>query len=136
MDPLEGGTDRKKSKSDPTAAIVLPSEPEEVRARLDAAFCPAREVDGNPVVELVRYVAFPWEGRFRIPRPAKFGGEVAFETEAEFLESWRTGAVHPKDLKGAVAEMLERVMRPAAEYFRAHPGVGPSAFAAPPETAG
>jgi tyrosyl-tRNA synthetase len=121
MDPVEGNVERKMSKSDPTAGIMLPTTAPEIADRLGGAFCPAKEVDGNPVVELVRYVVFPWEGAFRIDRPAKFGGPVAYDDPAGFLSAWRDGQLHPKDVKAALAEALARIVAPATEALRAIP---------------
>ncbi len=125
MDPLELAVDRKMSKSDPSAAIRIPSTAEEISTRIAAAFCPPKEVDGNPVLELARFVVLPWEGRLAVERPAKYGGAVAFDTEAALLEAWRAGALHPQDLKRAVAESLGRLLTPATEYFHDHPGAAP-----------
>jgi tyrosyl-tRNA synthetase len=130
MDPTEGGLERKMSKSDPTSGIPIPSPRETIAERIASAFCPAKEVDGNSIVEIVRYIVFPWEGRFDVPRPAKFGGPLAFETTEAFLEAWRAGGLHPQDLKAAVVEVIDRRIAPAREFFSRHPETSPSSFAA------
>ena len=132
MDPTDGLVEGKMSKSDPTSGIPIPAERADIEARIAQAFCPAKEVDGNPVVEVVRYIAFPWEGRLDVPRAAKHGGPLAFETEGAFLEAWRAGGVHPADLKAAVVALLDRRVAPARDYFRAHPDEGPPTFGRPP----
>ncbi|HTW55857.1 MAG TPA: tyrosine--tRNA ligase [Thermoplasmata archaeon] len=126
MDPAEGTNERKMSKSDPTSGIPIPSSAEEIAARIGAAFCPAKQVDGNPVVEAVRYIVFPWEGRFTVERAERHGGPIAFEDEGTFLAAWTAGNLHPQDVKGAVAAALERRMAPARRYFSEHPEVGPA----------
>ncbi len=118
MDPTEAPEAGKMSKSDPGTGIVLPSARSEIEARLAAAFCPAKEVDGNPVVEIVRWIAFPWDGVFRVPRAPKHGGPVAFASEEEFLEAWRSGAVHPQDLKAGVVEVLDTRCAPLRGALR------------------
>jgi tyrosyl-tRNA synthetase len=115
MDPATLGIERKMSKSDPSGAITIPSTPEEIRERIAGAFCPAKEVDGNPIVEIARSVVFPWEGRLEVPRAAKHGGPVGFEDEAGFTTAWTGGGLHPQDLKAAVAAALERILAPANE---------------------
>jgi len=121
MDPESQTVERKMSKSDPTAGIPIPSEPEVIASRIDSAYCPAKEVEGNPVVELVRFVIFPWEGKLSIERAAKHGGPFVLATEEEFLTTWRKGALHPQDLKTAVATALTRISEPAHRFFRSHP---------------
>ncbi len=118
MDPVEGNVERKMSKSDPTAGIQLPTTPDEIASRLAGAFCPAKEVEGNPVVELVEFVVFPWEGTFAIDRPAKFGGPVTFDSPGAFETAWRDGQLHPKDVKGALANALARIVAPATDRLK------------------
>jgi tyrosyl-tRNA synthetase len=131
MDPTEGGLERKMSKSDPASGIPIPASRTTIAERVGAAFCPAKEVDGNPIVEIVRYIVFPWEGRFDVARPVKFGGPLAFDTPEAFLAEWTTGTLHPQDLKAAVVEVLDRRIEPARQYFASHPQEAPESFAGP-----
>ncbi|MCI4350911.1 MAG: tyrosine--tRNA ligase [Thermoplasmata archaeon] len=117
---------RKMSKSDPGGSITIPCDPAEVKARVNDAYCPARGVDGNPVVEITRYVIFPWLGSFEIDRPAKFGGPVQYDSEATFLSDWGNGKLHPQDLKTAVATSLGTILEPTNRYFAAHPTAVPA----------
>lgn len=132
MNPTDSTVERKMSKSDPGSGIPIPADRETITARIQNAFCPAKEVEGNPVVEIVRYIVLPWEGRLRIERPAKYGGALEFTNEREFLAHWTDGRLHPQDLKGAVAESLDRLVEPARRYFAAHPELSPASFGAPP----
>ena len=124
MDPVEGLVEGKMSKSDPGSSIRLAAPPEEIRARLGAALCAPKAVDGNPVVELVRFVVFPWEGQLRVDRAAKHGGPVAFDTPEAFVAAWQAGTLHPLDLKSAVAAALERLGAPVRTHLAAHPELG------------
>jgi tyrosyl-tRNA synthetase len=131
MDADAGVTQGKMSKSDPRSAILIPSTTEEVVARISGAFCPAKQLEGNPIVEAVRYIVFPWEGHLTVPRAPKYGGPVEFTDPAAFATAWTDGQLHPQDLKGAVAAALDRLLGPARRYFDAHPEVAPATFAAP-----
>ncbi len=126
MDPATQTVERKMSKSDPSSAITLPAPAEEIAARVKGAFCPAKEVDGNPIVELVRFVLFPWEGRFELERSPAHGGPLAFASEAEFLAAWTSGSVHPADLKASVVPALDRVLAPSRRYFADRPDAVPA----------
>ena len=131
MDPTDGLVEGKMSKSDPTTGIPMPSERAEIQSRIAGAFCPAKEVDGNPIVEVVRFIVFPWEGQLTVERAAKHGGPVTFATETEFLDVWRAGGLHPQDLKGAAGAALDRLVAPVRTYFSAHPDLSPASFAVP-----
>jgi tyrosyl-tRNA synthetase len=128
MDPTEGTRERKMSKSDPGSSVRIPSTTDEVIQRIGAAFCPAKEVDGNPVVEAVRFIVFPWEGTFVVDRAPKHGGPVSFESDATFLDAWRAGTLHPQDVKAALAAAIDRRIAPARTYFEKHPELAPDSF--------
>ncbi len=136
MDPVDGLVEGKMSKSDPGTGIRLPAEPEEIAARIGAAFCPARQLDGNPVVEIVRLILFPWEGKLTVPRAAKHGGPVEFAEPHAFELAWAEGQLHPQDLKTAVAAALERLIEPVRRYFAARPELSPATFQASGTVAG
>lgn len=112
MNPLEDTGAGKMSKSDPNSAIVLTASREEIAARIGSAFCPAKTAEGNPVVELVRFVLFPWEGKLDVERAAKHGGPLSFPTVEEFLAAWGAGQLHPSDLKNAVVAAVDRLVTP------------------------
>ena len=131
MDPASGVIEGKMSKSDPGTAITIGAERAEIHQRLAGAFCPARQVEGNPVVEAVRFIVFPWEGRLRLERAEKHGGPLEFVDEAAFLAAWTEGRVHPQDLKGAVAAALDRLVAPVRRHFIEHPEFAASSFLAP-----
>jgi tyrosyl-tRNA synthetase len=116
-----GLIERKMSKSDPTSSIVIPTDDATIDARIKDAFCAAKEVAGNPVLELARYVVLPWEGKLAVERPAKFGGNVEFQTDEALLTAWKEGKLHPQDLKAAVAKGLQRILAPSNAFFRDHP---------------
>jgi len=129
MDPSDGTVERKMSKSDPGSGIPITADRATISERLQGAFCPPKEVEGNPVVEAVRFIVLPWEGRLRVDRPAKYGGPLEFASESEFVTAWSEGRLHPQDLKAAVADALDRLVDPARRYLAAHPELAPASFA-------
>jgi len=117
MDPIAG----KMSKSKPDASILLNDSPNEVERKIGKAFCPAKEAEGNPVLELARLILFPRLGRLAIPREAKFGGDVMYASFPELAKAYVGGELHPKDLKEGVTRGLNEVLTPVRRHFDAHP---------------
>jgi len=111
----------KMSKSIPKSCIFVHDSPEEIRAKLRAAYCPPKEARGNPVLELARYVIFAERNVLEVPRPERYGGPVAFESYGELEKNYVEGRLHPLDLKEGVAEALIEILAPVREYFRQHP---------------
>lgn len=116
MDPVEA----KMSKSARNSAVFMHDSPEEIHRKIKNAFCPA-EIEGNPVVDIMRLIAFPRLGSVRIDRPAKYGGPVEFSSFDELRSAYVAGKLHPQDLKKGAADSLIETLRPVREYFEKNP---------------
>ena len=117
MDPV----DAKMSKSNPDRAILLPEAATDVERKIGKAFCPPKEVEGNPILEIARYIVFPLAGVLAVEREAKHGGDVEFRAHEDLARTYASGGLHPQDLKGAVARGLNALLDPVRAYFDAHP---------------
>ncbi|RLF91812.1 tyrosine--tRNA ligase [Thermococci archaeon] len=112
----------KMSKSKPYSAVFIHDSPEEIKQKLRKAFCPAREVRYNPVLDWAEHIIFREEPtEFTVHRPAKFGGDVTYTTFEELKRDFAEGKLHPLDLKNAVAEYLIDLLEPVRRYFEKHP---------------
>jgi tyrosyl-tRNA synthetase len=118
MDPLEV----KMSKSQPDSMISIHDDSDSVKKKMSKAFCPEKQVEGNPVLEICKYVIFPeLKGKpFLIERPEKFGGNLEFASYRE-LEDAFIGGLHPLDLKNATACYVNKILEPIHTYFEKHP---------------
>jgi tyrosyl-tRNA synthetase len=124
--PILGSTaspsDFKMSKSKPDTMISIHDDPESVKKKISKAFCPEKHVEGNPILEMCRYVIFPeLNGKsFLIERPEKFGGNLEFANYKELEQAFASG-LHPLDLKNATASYINKILEPVHEYFEKHP---------------
>ncbi|MCX6665586.1 MAG: tyrosine--tRNA ligase [Euryarchaeota archaeon] len=118
MNPIEV----KMSKSKPESMISIHDTPEAVKKKLSKAFCPEKELLGNPVLEICKYVVFPElkNESFIIERPEKFGGKLSFATYNDLEQAYIAG-LHPLDLKNATASYINRILEPIRKYFESHP---------------
>ncbi len=125
MDPIE----MKMSKSDPDSGIFLHDSTEDVNRKVRKAHCPANEIEGNPVLDLLRMVIWPrlrllhddGPPRFVIDRPPKFGGPKTYMGIEALEMEFKSGALHPADLKNGVAAALNKLLEPVRAYFEQHP---------------
>ena len=111
----------KMSKSVTESGVIVHDEPETIRRKLRAAYCPEKETENNPVIEIARYVIFPWKETFTIERPTKYGGPTTFASAEELERQYREGKVHPLDLKNSAAASLIEILQPVREEFRRNP---------------
>jgi len=118
MDPIEA----KMSKSKPDSMISIHDDPASVKKKISKAFCPEKQIEGNPVLEMCKYVVFPElkDKSFLIERSEKFGGNLEFTTYKE-LENAFVDGLHPLDLKNGTASYINKILAPIHEYFEKHP---------------
>lgn len=124
MDPAEA----KMSKSNPNAGILIHDSPDEVSKKLKAAVCPQGQREGNPVLDLARWIVYPGlltrgeEPRpFVVDRAEKFGGRAEFSTYAELETAFVGGKLHPMDLKNGVASYVNEILDGVRAHFGKRP---------------
>ncbi|MCX6804219.1 MAG: tyrosine--tRNA ligase [Candidatus Diapherotrites archaeon] len=108
----------KMSKSNPSSCIFIHDSPEEIRKKIQNAFCPEGEPEFNPILDWTKHLIFrEQDTKLKIERPAKFGGDVTYESytavEKDFLEK----KLHPMDLKNGAAECIVKLLEPARDHF-------------------
>ena len=118
MDPVEA----KMSKSKPDAMLSIHDDSASVKKKMSKAFCPEKQVEGNPVLEICKYVIFPelHDEVFLIERPEKFGGNLEFNSYEDLKNAFVDG-LHPLDLKNATASYVNKILEPVHQYFEKHP---------------
>jgi tyrosyl-tRNA synthetase len=126
---LSGGN---MSASDPGSKVSLTDSREEVRAKIDDAYCPMGEIEGNGVLEYVRYLVFPFlEERgepFRIERPEEYGGDLSYESYERLEADFVSEDLHPADLKSAAGEHIADLVAPVRERLLEDPDLLRSAY--------
>ena len=107
----------KMSKSKPETCIFLYDSPEEIKQKMNKAFCPEKTIQFNPIIDICKYIIFREKETFKIERPAKFGGNIEFQNYNELEKAFEQGKLHPQDLKNTVAEQLVKILEPVRRYF-------------------
>jgi tyrosyl-tRNA synthetase len=111
-------TSLKMSKSVKGSAILLNDSEDEIREKINKAFCPEKEIGYNPVLNWIKMMIFPILGKFELKREEKFGGDKTYESFEELEADYEKGEIFPLDLKNNVAEVLVELMKPAREVFK------------------
>jgi len=112
----------KMSKSKPSTAIFLTDSDEEIAMKIRRAYCPPRQAEYNPVMEIARYIIFAeGERELTIERPPKYGGTITVGSYKELEELYVAGKLHPLDLKNAIARELVRIVKPIRERLLGDP---------------
>ncbi len=108
----------KMSKSIPDSAIFITDSSDEIKRKLNKAFCPEKEIEFNPVLDWAKYLIFrDGKSELKIKRAEKFGGDVSYGSYAELEKDFAEGKLHPMDLKNAVAEKIVEILEPVRKHF-------------------
>lgn len=106
----------KMSKSKAESAIFVTDSPEKIRSKLRGAFCPEGEVNNNPVLDIYRFIIFPYY-REEIKIERKFGGDVTVRSYAELESIYARREIHPLDLKENLSQILIDILKPVRDHF-------------------
>jgi len=118
---LAGG---KMSSSEAESKIDILDTPNDVKKKLNKAFCEPGNIQENGVLAFAKHVIYPifMENEpFRIERKEEYGGNLDFKTYNELETAFGNGDVHPGDLKGAVANYINRLLNPIRERWSKDP---------------
>ncbi|MBD3405205.1 MAG: tyrosine--tRNA ligase [Candidatus Lokiarchaeota archaeon] len=115
--PSLKGDGAKMSASDPLSHIRVTDSPASIKKTIKKAYCPAGNLEQNPITSTMRFIVFPRYNEILIKRKEKFGGDVEFKSIDEFEKAFVEGDIHPMDAKNAVTEYLIDLLEPARKYF-------------------
>lgn len=118
MDPASS----KMSKSDPGSAVYIHDDEGTIEAKLKGAFCP-RGLEGNPVLDICRYILFPYNGSVDIRRGEKYGGDISFVNFEEMTLAYSAGKLHPMDLKSGTASGLWAITKRIHDHYQKDPSL-------------
>ena len=117
QDPTERKIALKMSKSDPDTAIFMTDAVADVERKINNAYCPAKQVQENPILEYCKYIIFEKQKELVIKRPTKFGGDLRVKSYDELAKTFAAGKLHPQDLKKTVAEAINTHLEPVRKHF-------------------
>ncbi len=114
---VERAIDLKMSKSKPDTAIFMTDSEEEIKRKINKAYCPEKIIDENPLMEYAKYIIFERFDSMKIERPKKFGGDLELNSYDELASIFEKGDLHPMDLKPAVADCINKLVEPVRSHF-------------------
>jgi tyrosyl-tRNA synthetase len=109
----------KMSKSIPSSAVYMDDSVEDIKRKVNKAFCPEKNIDYNPLLDWTKYIIFAIGDNpvLEIKRPDKFGGNVSYDSYEKLEMDFEDGKLHPVDFKNALAEKLIEILEPARKHL-------------------
>ena len=111
------GKDTKMSASIPDSHIKIYESEESIKRKLRKAYCPEKEIEENPILQIAQFIIFPLKNKMIIERNEKYGGDLVLNSYEELKEVYGRGDLHPLDLKNAVANYLIEIFKRVREYY-------------------
>lgn len=109
------------SKSDPDSAIFMEDTRKDVERKIKKSFCPEQIVEGNPILDYCTSIIFPSFSQLTVQLKPENGGAKTYMSYEELVADFTSGALHPGDLKPAVAEAINKLLQPVREHFENDP---------------
>ncbi|KAK2078212.1 hypothetical protein QBZ16_004080 [Prototheca wickerhamii] len=112
----------KMSKSDPNSAIFMEDTEAEVKTKIKKAFCPPGVVEGNPCLAYIQHIVLPWTRSLEVSRSEqnggnKYGSSGTYDSFEDLKADYESGALHPSDLKPALAKAINAILQPVRDHF-------------------
>ena len=106
----------------PDSAIFMTDTTEDIKRKINKAYCLEGDIKENPVLEYYKYIVFEsleklGIGEVKIERPEKFGGNISFKTYQELEKIFAEKKVHPMDLKAVLIKYLDHLIEPVRRHF-------------------
>jgi len=126
MTPLIPGLNAggKMSSSDKSSKIDLIDSEENIKKKLNSAFCPEGVVENNGVLAFCKYVVMTIKQdnneEFVIKRPEKYGGNLIYKNYNEIEKDFTAKKLHPMDLKNALADEVNKLIEPIRKKMHSH----------------
>lgn len=108
----------KMSKSNPSSSILIHDNEAEITSKIKKAYCPAKMIQNNPILEIINYVIFHEIKEFVLERPSKYGGNISYYSFNEVKVDFEKGLIHPMDLKISTSRYLDKIISPVRDYLK------------------
>ncbi|WP_321429385.1 tyrosine--tRNA ligase [uncultured Methanolobus sp.] len=108
--PIILGLDGEKMSSSNNNFISVDDSEADLKKKMKKAFCPAGQVDDNPVMELFKYHICPRYEEIIFERPEKFGGNLVCKSYEELEKVFASGELHPMDLKNGATKYMNMIL--------------------------
>lgn len=119
---LPGLTGDKMSASVEQSKVDILASKEEIKSKINKAFCPEGEVENNGVLAFFKYVIMVLKEdnkeKLIIKRPSKWGGDLEFKSYEELERVFVNKKLHPMDLKTALIEELDKLVEPVRNVMK------------------
>lgn len=108
----------KMSKSKPKTCIFVHDEKEEIEEKINGAYCPQGQEQGNPLLDYAKELIFRANDQFVIERKQEYGGDMTYNSYQQLRDDFAQEEIHPQDLKKNLAREINKLVQPIRNHFK------------------
>ena len=116
--PSLKGPGGKMSSSVKDSLISIRDKKEDIKSKINKAYCQQGDVPNNPILAISRLIVFPLFEKIEIRRPEKYGGNLKFNNYLELENAFESGKLHALDLKNTISDCLEEIIAPIRKSWK------------------
>jgi len=124
--PGDDGRPAKMSSSDINSKVDFDDSLKTIKTKFQRAFSVDGVVENNGLLAILKYVIFRFlEAQNRplvINRPAKWGGDIVYNTYIEVQNDFGDGKLASGDLKSALSKEINEIITPLRDLLASGPG--------------
>jgi tyrosyl-tRNA synthetase len=116
--PADSNDDKistKMSKSDPNSGIFIHNTDDEIKKKINKAWCDEGILENNPILAIAESIIFSKFNEIAVERPEKFGGNITYANYIDLENDFKEKKLHPGDLKQTVGNYLVKIVSPIRE---------------------
>ncbi|XP_002454296.2 tyrosine--tRNA ligase 1, cytoplasmic isoform X2 [Sorghum bicolor] len=86
--------------------------------KMKRVFCPPNLTLGNPCLDYIKHVIFPWFGKLEVVHTEGKDGNRTFASMEELILGYESGVVDSANVKLAFEMALNKILQPVHDHFR------------------
>jgi tyrosyl-tRNA synthetase len=112
------GPGTKMSSSIANSFISIRDKKEDIKKKINKAYCKQGDIKNNSILAIARLVVFPKLEKLEIKRKKEFGGDLKYSNYEGLEKDFESGKLHAADLKSGIAEGIEEVIAPIRKGWK------------------
>ncbi len=108
----------KMSKSNPDNTIFMDDSADEVKRKINKAFCEPANIEVNPILDWIKWLILPITGSIVIRGNPKFGeSDRVYDNYSQLENDFKESKIYPTELKKSLIEIINILLEPVRVHF-------------------
>jgi tyrosyl-tRNA synthetase len=100
----------KMSKSSPDNTIFMDDNEDDVKRKIQKAFCELGNIDKNPILDWIKWIIIPINGEFKV-------SDKIYTDFIQLQTDYANKKIHPSEIKKDFIEVINKLLEPIRKHF-------------------